>query len=749
MSYLNNFQIEHHTGWILEEMILDVIQELADKPEYKTYIITLIETLPNCTSEKLFHSACKVLVHLFDYDKNRAKALIINLLSRFNLNETLEAYHFRGLSEDLSIILNLAEESDMNVTLYRDFFTRCNNEAMDGNLDYEESKRQTIDFQNRDTLIIQLSKIPLTDAAIPLLIDKINELNENDQCTYLDAMMEVDYFGENSYNQRDYIKRVLEEAHIKREIQVRYYIKLFVKSRSYGQFLIDKNSFLKAYNLNANLAICELFTQMSSGTGGLIASGLINSLVEIPELQFYVEKIWDVLLSIERLRFPVLENMDIFGDEKISVTDSIRGIVLGRMFHEEKERFFSTYAYLKDVVLKEDWSEAEKCINWCICHFEKYDYIGKMAVIDYALEMVDCIDNPNDVVSNFLRYFPTNDFFLDTMISCLCYEVQSDEEIINIMDKDLSRYLKSKYPIPLGKCKGDISWKPLFDRHMRIMRRLGIQEDKLYKTILDSEYVQAGMESFSSPLHKFTVENTYLKSIIIQRAVLELIRLAIQEKVPEMPYMIINNFNINFTEMDMYRRCRCLPNTSALHNLQVGKKIEEFTEEQWNAEFIEIASYEIEKYSKGDRNYVFTNCEKGIVLCNTDNILNRVLIGSSLFEVECNLDDCQEVCCVVCDSYDFSFGTEQYLWLREDIACELGIYKKNDYENNRIIGVAEDGRTVLIMNNWRCSYIGDNEHRALEVPLYNGIILYMRRDYLEKMKNKYGHLYFATEIKRV
>ena len=170
------------------------------KPEYETYILTLIETLPNCISEKLFYGACKILVRLFEYDKERAKSLVVNLLSRFNLNETVEIYHFKCLSKDLNIIINLAEESGMNVTLYKEYCTQCNKKDTDRNLDYDKSKHQTIDFQNRVTLIMQLSKVPLTDAAIPLLINLMKELNENKQCTYLDVMMEVDYFGENSYN---------------------------------------------------------------------------------------------------------------------------------------------------------------------------------------------------------------------------------------------------------------------------------------------------------------------------------------------------------------------------------------------------------------------------------------------------------------------------------------------------------------------------------------------------------------------
>ena len=89
-------------------------------------------------------------------------------------------------------------------------------------------------------------------------------------------------------------------------------------------------------------------------------------------------------------------------------------------------------------MLKGNWLEVQKCINWCVCHFEQYDYIGKMAVIDYALEMIDHIDNPKDIISKFLRHFPTNDFLLDTMIAFLYDEVQANEEIMDMLDKKLT-----------------------------------------------------------------------------------------------------------------------------------------------------------------------------------------------------------------------------------------------------------------------------------------------------------------------
>ncbi len=40
----------------------------------------------------------------------------------------------------------------------------------------------------------------------------------------------------------------------------------------------------------------------------------------------------------------------------------------------------------------------------------------RMDVIDYALETIDHIDNPKDIMSKFLRHFPTNDFLLDTAV---------------------------------------------------------------------------------------------------------------------------------------------------------------------------------------------------------------------------------------------------------------------------------------------------------------------------------------------
>ena len=129
-------------------------------------------------------------------------------------------------------------------------------------------------------------------------------------------------------------------------------------------------------------------------------------------------------------------------------------------------------------------------------------------------------------MSKFLRHFPTNDFLLDTMIAFLYDEVQANEEIMDMLDKKLTEYLKSKYLIPLGKYKGNDNLNPFYDRHMRILHRLGIREDKVYKKILNSEYVQDRINSFVSPLHKFTAENTFLKSIIIQYSVLELIKAA-------------------------------------------------------------------------------------------------------------------------------------------------------------------------------------------------------------------------------
>ena len=65
-----------------------------------------------------------------------------------------------------------------------------------------------------------------------------------------------------------------------------------------------------------------------------------------------------------------------------------------------------------------------------------------MAVIDYALEMIDHIDNPKDIISKFLRHFPTNDFLLDTMIAFLYDEVQANEEMANVKSKCEKKYKK-------------------------------------------------------------------------------------------------------------------------------------------------------------------------------------------------------------------------------------------------------------------------------------------------------------------
>ena len=66
-----------------------------------------------------------------------------------------------------------------------------------------------------------------------------------------------------------------------------------------------------------------------------------------------------------------------------------------------------------------------------------------------------------------LRYYKVTTVYVEGNIH------YNNEEIMDMLDKKLTEYLKSKYLIPLGKYKGNDNLNPFYDRHMRILHRLG------------------------------------------------------------------------------------------------------------------------------------------------------------------------------------------------------------------------------------------------------------------------------------
>lgn len=77
----------------------------------------------------------------------------------------------------------------------------------------------------------------------------------------------------------------------------------------------------------------------------------------------------------------------------------------------------------------------------------------------------------------------------------------------------------------------------------------------------------------------------------------------------------------------------------------------------------------------------------------------------------------------------------------QGFGCTCGEY---DAEEG-IIGMDVRDEIVLKMKNWRCAYYGNDDYKGQEFPMSRGCILYMREDYVRKMKGIFGEMMWKEE----
>lgn len=94
---------------------------------------------------------------------------------------------------------------------------------------------------------------------------------------------------------------------------------------------------------------------------------------------------------------------------------------------------------------------------------------------------------------------------------------------------------------------------------------------------------------------------------------------------------------------------------------------------------------------------------------------------------------------------DTHFQKERYIWLNPVVAFQLGITMAIDYAEEGIIGMDVRDEIVLKMKNWRCAYYGNDDYKGQEFPMSRGCILYMREDYVRKMKGIFGEMVWKEE----
>lgn len=93
---------------------------------------------------------------------------------------------------------------------------------------------------------------------------------------------------------------------------------------------------------------------------------------------------------------------------------------------------------------------------------------------------------------------------------------------------------------------------------------------------------------------------------------------------------------------------------------------------------------------------------------------------------------------------DSELEDEDYLWPGMPVSKLLNVHIEFDFLNGRYIAVNQENDIVFIMKKWSSSYKGDSEYPGNVIPLYSGTELYIKKEYIGALEQRFGTLMMKT-----
>ena len=93
---------------------------------------------------------------------------------------------------------------------------------------------------------------------------------------------------------------------------------------------------------------------------------------------------------------------------------------------------------------------------------------------------------------------------------------------------------------------------------------------------------------------------------------------------------------------------------------------------------------------------------------------------------------------------DRELEDEDYLWPEMTVSELLNVHMEFDFLHGRYIAVNQDNDVIFIMKKWSSSYKGDSDYPGNAIPLYSGTKLYMKKEYIGTLEQRFGTLMLKT-----
>ena len=780
LAFLSSLQIKYGKSWVLEDMLCSAIEKHCNNFNSLDIVIGLIQSLPNNMSPRIIDAATSIfktlqqmLTAANDDEKIRIQwrmnELVINVVSRFNILDT--PWPDRDSWKDGSIkeFLLTVESAGIDVSQYIEYFHIKKNEDVEN----EGCNKTTDNFRENQT---HFEASTLQEAKKWFETHDIMERDIQDICDFLknyeydkNALFEILRFiitatGGWHYSQKrkNTVLQIIGQLGLDDKEMSQVHMMMYLYSYQWGSSLIDKEEFLNSIQCGSDVAWDTFYRELPEViilNSGRITKGLLNALFAIEYDKNSIITIWRNAFDIMKLRFP---NLDQYPIETVSTETNelseLRNCLLMRFLDGGKESFLATYAYLANAAEEENYTEFTESIVFCLGNYKQYNLVTQIAIADlikcygYHLTGLDrdqMINAINDV-------YPTGNLLLDIVFSEFTIYESFLLKCVNkhapdCTNRENMEFYLSEQLYDLGgektqegvdKYAADSIYRDLI---MWVLNSCGIDYVKLYKKLHASRELNDKLQDYIGGTSKILEKNTVYKSYVIQYALHALIEKAILDRNPQ---LIFQNLLLMIPDYQgMYRLFKCRKMQPKKHLYDKNDSYDTF-DKDYEGEYILIGRLERKEHMDYKQVSLVSACQ-GIVR-EHDNGLQGVFQQYFTTAVENGpgfvISNNSEALIDIIRSMDLELVDEDYIWPGEIISELLNVHIEFDFWHGRYIAVNHENDVVFIMKKWSSCYKGDSKYPGEAIPLYNGAELYIKKEYIGTLEQKFGKLKMKTHV---
>ncbi len=729
MLFLLAELVDSRYDWRAESSLVDLLCNLDGNvnPEIETYLAI---SFPTNDSEP-FIQYC---INLFHKLKPVNPILGDKLLAR--IIPAVQPKKDRNLSETLVDKFNLLAEHEGLRKVYTNYKSHINPNNTQPWYEKEISDRRDFSKMSEEDLLIYFDK---------------NEIKTTDLHSLIYIFQTAVHFSDNlkdiislivTKNNNNYYNKVnLDQTFADGgQIECYYWICRFVNDRGgWFQKFVNQEAFLKAHNINKELALSYLFEKLPSyldiGFNSEFSSNILQLLIKLEYDPQKIEDLWKVLLDITSYRLPFQEDIEwesILANELLLDNEEILiCMIISRYRAATTERFkWGTTAI--DFLINTSPEKLIKPFKWFFANKAKFLKSAQILILQfiYLRHLTD-----NKFHLNFkdilLRDFPCGYFLIDYIIGKL-FNRPLRTLIVNkgIIYPNIDKRLFNFFFHLNGKFKvfqsNGINLYQAFAKYSSTFNEkyhdhFELYGNRVYERVISHVHSAEHMleilnddfyDSFSDwSTYEDEEAFRYINFICEEALVVQ------ANSFGRRPYDLIKPHEM---KSDL--------TTASL-----------FAENGW----LRIAHYESELNKKAIFKITPYRAFGGITFANpAENEIpysQYLLFPFQLWwgrDLDIEIED-QVICSILQeDSLEFL----KLLWLNPRLITLMKLQTQRTQEG--LVAINENKEIVMRMRTWACDYLGDRFRNSLsdEIPTLEGTDLIIREDYYKILCS-----YFTTE----